>query len=277
MLSPTTQAILTSAMAAASQRRAAQGTVTAGGAQTTGPRKGAGRALSSPKRAPKRKPAPRSPGAPRTTSTDGPEVAPYLRSEDLMALGERTTGRDLERIDREIGFKAQAAKAARDIQDSQLARVKGLSSVEDNAAARGLLHSSIRDGNLDAVDSAAARQQSAIRADLAQAEAGNTEYERRAAAGDQDFLNAIAAKAAENAAAVPRAARDTRPAAPARRTTPARPAPAPARRAAAAVAKGKRKGGNVRGAATLRRGASATLQAGGARPSGSIATLRPGR
>lgn len=184
-----------------------------------------------------RKAAPKKPSAKKKAPTGGPEVAPYLDSEALMSLGEHQAQRGQQKADAAAAFEQQAAQAYRGIQQAQLDRTKGLSHVEDNAAARGLLHSSIRDANLDTVDAAAALRTKQLKDELALSSDRGVEQERRATKSDTDFMNALAARAAELAAAVPREAR----------------APSSAQKHAAA-ASAKRKGKNVRGSVTLRRG-----------------------
>lgn len=208
-------------------------------------------------------PTKKTPAAPKgPLAAPGAEVSPYLDSTALLAMGDRTQTEETKKADMGADYAAQAAAAIRGTQEAEINRVSGGEKIKNNAAARGLERSSIRDGNLDTNDAEAARKVSGLQSDLAVKAVQNDETRARDLSGDADFMSALYARAAENAASVtrdPRGAPVAAPTPPA--AAPARPAPAkktaaggftsPARAAQQALA--QRRAGNVKGSPTLRR------------------------
>ncbi len=205
--------------------------------------------------------------APRgSLGAPGAEVSPYLDSDALLAMGQRSQDEEQKKADMGVDYAKQAADAVRGTQEAELDRVSGAEKIKNNAAARGLEGSSIRDGSLDTNDAEAARKVSDLQSGLAIKATQNDETRRRDLSGDADFMSALYARAAENAAAIPRDPRSAAVAAP-RPPAAAKAKPAgaaappkntasggftsPARAAQQAVA--QRRAGNVKGSATLRR------------------------
>ena len=189
-----------------------------------------GRATTSPKSktVTKRKPA-----APAAAS-GAPEVAPFLNSDELLAVGDRWAAREGANADAAHALQTQAAQAYSGMQDAGIQRTAGRVSVDNNAGARGLQHSSIRDAGLDKVDADAARRIAALQSGLALSASQADENAQIGRRADQTFNYGIQGRAIENAASIPRTALGT-----------------PAAAAAQAVA--QRKAKNVKGAVTLRR------------------------
>ncbi len=237
------------------------------------------------------KPAPSKPKAKSGAKTKapatpvGPEVAPFFDAQSLLDIGDRTAASETAKADRGFDFAQQAAEATRGLQETELDRVTNATGIRGNTAARGLEHSSIRDGALDTNDAAAQRAANALTGGLAMQATANIESDSRGERADADFMAAMNAKAAENAALIPRApgapgapAPASPAAAAAKATTvkkPTSPAPTGKKKAsliagakrlvngdtghssvgkAAQQALAQKRAGNVKGAATVRKG-----------------------
>lgn len=190
----------------------------------------------------------------RNSAAKQPEVAPFYDAEALLAIGQRNADRETQFADMGADYAAQAAEATRGTQEAELQRIAGGEKTKNSAAARGLEHSSIRDAALDAVDTEAARKVSGLQSGLAITALQNDETRKRRSSSDADFMSAMAARAAENAAGV---VRDPRGApVPQAGRGPAKAGSSghmqsPARRAQQALA--QKRARNVVGSATLRR------------------------
>lgn len=165
------------------------------------PTPGGGKALTGKA---KKKPAAKSAGA-APMQPGRPEVAPYLDAQGLGDLGNRLEYSDNARAQVTNDFQSQAAEAYRGAQQAGIDRVAGADAVEQNTAARGLGRSSIRDAGLDKVDATAAQTTSNLRGQLALKAVQGQGQLRTIGRGDDSAYTALAARAAELAAAVPRA------------------------------------------------------------------------
>lgn len=184
------------------------------------------------------------PGAkPKAGAKPGTTTAaaqPYLTGSDLMAVSDRTAQAENADSEAKFGYAQAAADALKASGDIERSRVAGVSSANDDAAARGLYDSGIRAGNVGMANSAAVRGQSQVQGALAQS-AVQAIAQRQAARNQLgDFLGATTVKAAENAAALP----------------------------VDPYSQGAAPGANVRGAATVRRPATTKRRPG--------ARLKPG-
>lgn len=167
------------------------------------PTPGGGKALTSKTSKPKA-PTKKSAGA-APMQPGRPEVAPYLDAQGLGDLGNRLEYSDNARAQVTNDFQNQAAEAYRGAQQAGIDRVAGADAVEQNTAARGLGRSSIRDAGLDKVDATAAQTTSNLRGQLALKAVQGQGQLRTIGRGDDSAYAALAARAAELAAAVPRA------------------------------------------------------------------------
>lgn len=193
MLTPTDITLVAGHIVASNERLAAKHQATARPNLSVGAKKSA---------ATKR---PKAKKAAKTPVQRGAEVTPYLDSNDLLNVGDRIESSDNARAGIADNYTTLAAQAARNLQDVGLQRTADTASVEGNAAARGLGRSSIRDGNLDKVDADAARKAAGIRSGLALQSVQDQGATDRIRRGDSAFAITMAARAAANAAAVPRA------------------------------------------------------------------------
>lgn len=140
-----------------------------------------------------------------TAPTGAPEVAPYLDAQGLSDLGNRIESSENAKAGVINDFQTQAAEAYRTAQQAGQARTKGAASVNEDAYARGLGHSSIRDAGLDAVDATYGQTVNNLKGQLALKAVQGQGQLATGRRGDQAFMTALAARAAELAAAVPRA------------------------------------------------------------------------
>lgn len=140
-----------------------------------------------------------------TNRASGPEVAPYLQAQDIASVGDRLESGENARAGITNNFERMAAEAYRGSQEADRQRTEGTAAVNNNAAARGLGRSSIRDAGLDKVDAATARAKTGMRDQLAMQFVQDQGALRTLGRGDDNFMVSLAARAAENAAAVPRA------------------------------------------------------------------------
>lgn len=167
---------------------------------------GVSKALGAAKTATKKTAAKKTAGRkPARTTQTGPEVAPYLQAQDLAAVGDRLEAGENARAGITNNFERMAAEAYRGAQEADRQRTEGTAAVNNNAAARGLGRSSIRDAGLDKVDAATARAKTGLRDQLAMQFVQDQGAARTLGRGDDNFMISMAARAAENAAAVPRA------------------------------------------------------------------------
>lgn len=141
-----------------------------------------------------------------TTAPAGtPEVAPYLDAQGLSDLGNRIEGSENSKAAIVNDFQNQAAEAYRTAQQAGQTRTKNAAAVNEDAYARGLGHSSIRDAGLDAVDATYGQTVNNLKGQLALKAVQGQGALATGRRGDQAFMTALAARAAELAAAVPRA------------------------------------------------------------------------
>lgn len=149
------------------------------------------------KKAAKPKAAAAAPGA------ADPSITPYLTANDLMGLNDQQSSAENTISDAKAGITNAAANAFAASGNIERGRVADVSGANDDAAARGIYNSGIRQGNVGMANTNAARAQTAENTKLALA----TQQGYNQANGAQQhltgYLQALAAKSAENGAALP--------------------------------------------------------------------------
>lgn len=173
-------------------------------------------------------------------------ITPYLTGDDLLGVSNATAQAENTDSDARFGYAQAAGNALKASGDIERGRVAGVSSANDDAAARGLYDSGIRAGNVGMANSGAVRGQSQVQGGLAQAAVQAVSQRQAARRQLNDYLGAATVKAAENGASLP-------------------VAPDPYNAASAP-------GANVKGTATVKR-AAPKKRAAGLRPSAGRALI----
>lgn len=132
-----------------------------------------------------------------------PSITPYLNASDMLGVSQATSAAEGADSAARFGLTTAAANSVRARGDIERSRVKNVTSVNDNAAARGIYDSGIRMGGTGMANADAARGQQENDTNLAMAAAQSIAQRRAAAGGLSDYMSAMASKAAENGAALP--------------------------------------------------------------------------
>ncbi len=220
---------------------------------------------------------PKAKGAVVGNTQPGPQdIAPYLESDDLMAMADRGQADDTAVADTNFAYEVAAANAIRGAGDVERGRVASVAGVNDDAAGRGLYYSGVRQGGVGMANADAARRTGDLQSALAVDKTKQQSSLAGIAQGRAQFAQAMIARAAENGMALPVNPYDG--AAPAAAT----PAPAGASGARQRAAEAQRKSpsqngaANVKGAVTLSKKQPVSAKLGAApRPTSRIKP-RPG-
>lgn len=141
--------------------------------------------------------------AAKGTAVPQSTITPYLNANDLLGVSDAVSTAENKDAEARMGFATAAANALVAAGDTERGRVRGVAGANDDAAARGLYASGIRASNVGAVNSDAARRQADLQGGL-RIDAANAVTQRLGAKSQlASYLQAAAAKAAENGAALP--------------------------------------------------------------------------
>ena len=144
-------------------------------------------------------------GAAKPTSAAVPTstITPYLNANDLLGVSDAVSTAENTDADARMGFATSAADALLAAGNTERARGKGVAGANEDAAARGLYASGIRERNIGAVNMDAFQRQADLQGGL-RIDAANAVTQRLGAKNQlASYLQAAAAKAAENGAALP--------------------------------------------------------------------------
>lgn len=138
-----------------------------------------------------------------TPTTDQPQITPYLASQDLMSLSDDVAAAENTATNSKFALESAKVDSARRTADNTQNWVAGVSSANDDAAARGIYDSGIRASNVSKVNTAATRDELANKAALSMAgiQAGVQQNDARQQLARK--LQGYVALSAERGAALP--------------------------------------------------------------------------
>lgn len=140
---------------------------------------------------------------PAASKSTDPAITPYLTATDLMGASAQTAAAERADTAAQFGLATAAANAVQNKGDIERSRVSNVADVNDNAAARGIYNSGIRTGGVGMANTTAARGHERNQAALAMAAQQSTAQSNSAKQELAAYMQALAAKAAENGMALP--------------------------------------------------------------------------